>query len=221
MPGKKATECSGGPTQIDKHTRRSPIVLWSWSKLRPENASEGDIGPCVTSALVMFMYVHEWEEETGFPMGLGKKSRGLGKKWAQLKAVRATKGANHCSEIPSPFWGLLCSLFFEPNTNFSILPQLVAQTGSWFWQTLHHSLPKDIGLFHKNCVMKITEYTFEASECHCDLHRGRGLNKPHPTTLNSCSLSNFLCTPVCFLFDSISSLYQHHSKIRRILYNYP
>lgn len=62
--------------------------------------------------------------------------------------------------------------------------------------------------------MKTTEYTFVASECHCDRYRGSGLNEPHPTSLNSCLLLNFLCTNVLFLLDLICSLYQHHRRMR-------
>lgn len=69
-------------------------------------------GPCLTStlcfgAVVMFMYVHVWETEAGFPMDPGEKGEFSGEKGAWLKAVRATKGTKHCWEHASPFWGLL------------------------------------------------------------------------------------------------------------------
>lgn len=84
MPGQEPTECSYGPTSVVTDALRMLMVLWSWFKWIEESAGEGSGSlpnkHTVLWPVVMFMYVHVWEKETGFPMGLRKKGSSRVKK---------------------------------------------------------------------------------------------------------------------------------------------
>lgn len=148
-------------------------------------------GPCQTStllcAVVMFMYVHAWEEETGFPMGLGENWSSRLRKGAWTKALRASNSTNAC--FRNFVHSDVCPAHSFKSNPFSLAnqSQMYRQIPA-LGRPCTRDFPRTSGCFHKNCLMKITESPFVARECHCDNHRGRGLNEPHPTSWNSCSL---------------------------------
>lgn len=177
-----------------------------WVKSIQEHASEGKRSLpnkyALLCAVVMFMYVHAWEEETGFPMGLGENWSSRLRKGAWIKALRASNSTNGC--FRNFVHSDVCPTHSFKSNPFSLAyqSQLYRQIPA-FGRRCTRDFPRTSGCFRKNGLMKITESPFVARECHCDNHRGRGLNEPHPTSWNSCSLliSPFSVHSHVFLFE--------------------
>lgn len=132
------------------------------------------------------MYVPAWEEETGFPMGLGENWSSRVRIGAWIKALRASNSTNACLEILFSLMFVLLTLLSQ--IHFHQPTRANCTDRSLLLADLALDFPRTSGCFLKNCLMKIAESPFVARECHCDNHRGRGLSEPHPTSWNSCSL---------------------------------
>lgn len=147
------------------------------------------------------MYVHAWEEEMGFPMGLGENWSSRLRKGAWIKALRASNSTNAC------FWNFVqsdvCPAHSFKSNPFSLAyqNQLYRQIPA-FGRPCTRDFPRTSGCFRKNHFMKIAESPFVAQQEDWMNHT------LHLETAVVFWFHHFLCAPMCFSLRKVGSIYQ-------------